>query len=153
MKILVCTHTHDEPNALDRTNRRLSDTHRFRRRRRRRVRSAHRASPGARSPVHVGRVPPGPGHCGRGRGRTTGRGRETAGRRRQRRRWPARTITIRIVVGHVQVGPVVHAHRQQGDRATPRRTNRRVAVVGGGGGGGRRTVAEIAVAVHVKRIA
>lgn len=92
----------------------------------RRVRPSHGTPPGARPPVHVGRVSPRPGGRRGGRGRT-GRG-ETAHRRRRRR--PAR-----VIVGHVHVGPVVDAHRQKGHRAL----------------GGRRTVA--AVAVHAERIA
>lgn len=88
------------------------------------VRPSHGTPPGARPPVHVGGVSPRPGGRRGGRGRT-GRG-ETAGRRR----WPAR-----VIVGHIHVGPVVHAHRQKGHRAF----------------GGLRTVA--AVAVHAERIA
>jgi len=89
------------------------------------VRPAHGTPPGARPPVHVGRVSPGPGDRRGGRGRTR-RG-QTAGRRRRR---PAR-----VIVGHVHVGPVVHAHRQKGHRAFC----------------GRRAVAP--VAVHAERVA
>lgn len=90
----------------------------------RRVGPSHGTPPGARPPVHVRRVSPRPGGRRRGRGRT-GRG-ETAGRRGR----PAR-----VIVGHVHVWPVVHAHRQKGHRTF----------------GGRRAVAP--VAVHAERIA
>lgn len=79
------------------------------------VRPAHGSAAGARPPVHVGRVPPGPGHRRRGHGRT-GRG-EAAGSGHGR---------AAVIVGHVQVGPVVDAHRQQGHgRAVGRRRRRR----------------------------
>lgn len=96
--------------------------------RRRRVRPAHGTPAGACPPVHMSGGSPGP--C---RGRAASRPR--------RRRRPAR------VIGYVQVGPVVHADREQRDGR---------AIAFGRAVRGRRTVTTVAAAavgVDAKRIA
>lgn len=81
-------------------------------RRRHGVSPAHGPAAGAGPPVRVGRVPPGPGGRRGGR-RRTGRG----------RRWTAHRMVVDA--RHVQLGPVVHAHGQQGHfRAAERRSRR-----------------------------